>query len=113
MVQSYALWNHSANGIGEGFRFFFKSAIRLLFKEYALLGAATVQLIELSSSIDSTILARSLGIFTEGIKLIDVGCKYSITGEFINITSSESCLVQIRENCFLQEIILVKDSSET
>ena len=90
----YPMKLYLANRIGEGFRFCFKSTIYLLFQAHDLLGAAAMQLIEILSSIDSTILKQSLGIVATGIKLMDIRCKDPKTSEFTNMPTLKLCLVQ-------------------
>ena len=84
------------SSIGEGLKFCFKSTVKFFLKAHEPHDAAATRPIEILSSIDGATLTRSLGTVAAGVKLIDVACKDPMTGECVDTSSSNTCLVQSR-----------------
>ena len=107
VVYSFQIFFNSI--IGEGLKFCYMVAIKILLKAHKLCRIALTRLVEILLFINGSTLTRSLGIIALGIKLVDIACKDLITLEYINIPSSNTCFLESRERYFLLEIILTKD----
>ena len=86
---------------------------KLLLKTHDSIGIAATRKVELSLSIDGATLTKSLGFVAAGVKSIDIACKYPIAKECVNVPAAEFYHIQRKERCFLYEIIITKNKTNT
>ena len=77
-----------------------------------MISAARNHVLEISSSIDGTELARSLGFVVASVMLTCVCFKCTISKEHVSVPSMKTFLVQSKDRCFPFELAIAKETTK-
>ena len=103
--------SHDNSFIAKRSYFCFQWVLRLILNFHELIESTMHRSIKASSSINSKMLAKSLGIVAARIELIVISYVDPESNEHVNILTSSNYYMKNRDQCFSFKIILVTDIS--